>query len=87
MRTEVEQQANEEVEMLAHKYASEIRLMDCPTDRDEADHFVNILLNELVKRFQVPHYSYWVENARKRIWNIVYGAKEETKTDDWNGRC
>jgi len=88
MAKDIEQQATEEVEMLARKYASEIRLLDGPTDMEAADRFINlfILNDELSRKFQIPYNSCWWKNAREQVWNIVYGTKE-TETDDWDGRC
>lgn len=86
MRTEdIEQQANEEVERLARKYEHTIKKMDMITE--DADIFVDSILSELSKRIQIPYHSSWCESAKKRIWDTVYGAKEETKTDNWNERC
>ena len=84
-----EQQATKEVEMLANKYASEIRLLDNPTDMEAADGFINlfILNNELSKRFQIPYDSCWWKSVREQVWNIVYGAERKIRIDNWDGRC
>lgn len=86
----IEQNANKEVEKLAHKYEREIRQFDMMTE--DADCFIDSLLSELSERIKIPYYSSWWENAKKRIWNIVYvymvlkkKLKQTTGTEDVKG--